>query len=218
MPEEQRPPALRTDDDGRAVSLPTPPFAITQPLEVYRQHHQMGLAAFAQALGVSEDTYIALLAGDEGVPVEIHRQVAARLGVRREMVHELVPAPSAEQLARYDAIIAAALARDGVGPGVEVVQPEAGRPPLAHIRLATALLVLDAVHGVAQDADVAALHKRLVRRAREALGLAAGEMFDAAAWAATILEAAPHAPRPDLGVGLRVGAVTEDDMPPRCQG
>jgi hypothetical protein len=76
------------------------PFETNQPLERYRLHHGMGLAEFVTFLGIPEEVYLRLLAGDQDVPPAVTRTIADRLGVPPWLINECAPPLSAEMLAR----------------------------------------------------------------------------------------------------------------------
>lgn len=65
-----------------ANPYPDLPFEINQPLERYRLHHGMRLTTFAAFLGLSEEDYLSLVAGDRHLPAAATRRIADRLGRR----------------------------------------------------------------------------------------------------------------------------------------
>lgn len=187
-----------------------PPFEVTQPLERYRLHHGMSLDAFVDHLGVTEETYLGLIVGDEDIPVATKEQIGRRLHVPRVLVTEcMMPLPEQEATA-IDACLADIADDDGsyylrdedtgefLGPFYEkreVLPPERD-VPLLELRLANALSRLNSVHEARQDADYPRVRAFLEKRIRAYLDLGPDEVFDAEAWAEeTFMASLPHVRR-----------------------
>jgi transcriptional regulator with XRE-family HTH domain len=179
------------------------PFEANQPLERYRLHHGMRLADFAAFLGITEDDYLRLVAGDRHLPAAAARQIADRLGTPPWLINEIAPLPTEEELARVQAAI-----RDAEEHGYYVEDPDTGevsgpiqldpgppQPPCAptphgHMLLADALAKLIMVHPDGASPDYARLRTYLETHIRAALGIGLNEHFDAEAWADELLEGA----------------------------
>ncbi|NTU81119.1 MAG: hypothetical protein HGA45_17345 [Chloroflexales bacterium] len=178
-----------------------PPFPVTQPLERYRLHHGMGLAAFADFLGIPERLYVQLVVDDRMLPIVIKHQVARRLRVPPWLIVECIPPPSAEEQARVAASMEESREEGyfevdpvtGQAIGEEVFLDEeevpAGQPtPAEHLRLALALHQLLGVHRNSADSDYLALRAALEHRIREHLNIGPNEVFDSEAWARDLID------------------------------
>jgi transcriptional regulator with XRE-family HTH domain len=179
------------------------PFETNQPLERYRLHHGMRLAAFAAFLGITEDDYLRLVAGDRHLSAAATRRIADRLGTPPWLINEIAPLPTKEEIARIRAAL-----RNAEEYGYYVEDPDTGevsgpvlldpgppRPPRAptphgHMLLADALAKLVMVHPDGADLDYQRVRGYLESRIRAALDIGPNEHFDAEAWADELLEGA----------------------------
>jgi transcriptional regulator with XRE-family HTH domain len=179
------------------------PFATNQPLERYRLHHGQHLADFLTVLGISEEMYLRLVAGDRDIPPAIIRAIADRLGVPPWLINECAPPVSDEMLSRARAAGAEADQRGwyvhdketleciGLSHGeLEASSPPRVQVPEGHQRLADALLKLVRVHSDGRDPDYPAIRAYLESRIRGVVTVAPGASFDGEAWADAILEGA----------------------------
>jgi transcriptional regulator with XRE-family HTH domain len=172
------------------------PFEFNQPLERYRLHHGMRLAAFAAFLGITEDEYLRLVAGDRHLSPAATRRIADALGTLPWLINEIAPRPSPEEPDRLDAAIREHEAHgdyhvdritgEMIGPIRRAPGP-AQLPhdpaPLDHMLLADALAKLHMVHPSRDDQDYPRVRGYLEQRIRTALGLPADAPFDLEAWA-----------------------------------
>ncbi|NTV99781.1 MAG: hypothetical protein HGA19_00580, partial [Oscillochloris sp.] len=166
-----------------------------QPLERYRLHLGMRLAAFADFLGITERLYLHLVVDDRPVPTPIKYQIARRLQVPSWMITKCIPPPSAEEQARVAASMEESREEGyfeidpvtGQAIGEEVFLDEEEMPigppiPAEHLRLALALYRLLGVHRNSADPDYLTLRAVLEHRIREHLNIGPNEAFDSAAW------------------------------------
>ncbi|NTU85691.1 MAG: hypothetical protein HGA45_41210 [Chloroflexales bacterium] len=184
--------------DQRVTTAQAPPFETNQPLERYRLHHAMRLADFAAFLGIAEDAYLALVAGDNHLSAAQGRQIASRLATSPWLINEVAPTPDEEEL---DEILASIEEGERLGywrvdavtgemEGPVLLAPEPARPPIpsAHLQLAEALISLIAVHPSGADPDYRTLRRALEGRIRSVLELGPGELLDVEAWADDVLD------------------------------
>lgn len=174
------------------------PFETNQPLEAYRRHHAMRLAAFAAFLGISQNDYLALVAGDTERAAVLGQQVARRLKTSPWLITEVAPDPDEEELDEIFAAIEEGEehgywrvdAVSGEMEGPVFLEREAGRPsvPHEHLQLAGALARMIAAHPSGDDPDYPTLRSYLEGRIRSVLELRPGERFDIEAWADDVLE------------------------------
>lgn len=171
-----------------------PPFDVMQPLERYRLHHGMRLRAFVAYLGVTEETYLELLVGDEEIPVATKEQIGRRLRVPRWLVTECAAPPPKEL---QDLLAAAITEDDGTyylrdedtgefgGPFVEEREwlPPERDVPRQELALATAITRLNGAHQDRQDADYPRVLALLKQRIRAYLALGSDEALNAESWA-----------------------------------